>query len=112
MFRNRHTLYFTLACALALIAALPAMAAQPVVNVNTADTETLVQLPRIGPAVAQRIVEFREQNGRFKTKQDLMLVRGIGERTYELLEPYVVLDGDSTLKEKVRVPKAPAKTEG
>ena len=88
----------------ALVAPVSA-AAGDVVNVNSADVETLSLLPRVGPAVAQRIVDHREQNGTFKEKADLMLVRGIGERTFELLEPYVVLEGDSTLSEKVRVPR-------
>lgn len=91
---------------LAPVAAGAAEAAKGVVNVNTASTEQLQMLPRIGPSVATRIVEHREQNGKFATAADLMLVRGIGERTFELLEPYVTLSGETTLKEKVRVPKA------
>ena len=50
-------------------------------------------LPRIGPAVAARIVEHREKNGAFKTADDLMLVRGIGESTFERLKPYVATLG-------------------
>ncbi len=96
------------ACLLILTTVVPAIAAASgeVVNVNSAGVETLALLPRVGPAVAQRIVEHREQNGSFKEKADLMLVRGIGERTYELLEPYVVLEGESTLSEKVRVSRS------
>ena len=59
-------------------------------------------LPRVGPAVAQRIVDFREQNGSFKAVEDLMLVRGIGEKTFERLAPYITLSGETTLSEKVR----------
>ena len=84
-------------------AAVPAAAApQGVVNVNSADAGQLALLPRIGPSTAARIVEFRDANGPFKAAEDLMLVRGIGERTYELLEPFVVIEGDTTLAEKVR----------
>ena len=79
-----------------------AAAADGVVNVNTADEETLQLLPRIGPAVASRIIEHREANGPFKSKEELLLVRGIGESTFERLEPYVVVDGSTTLTEKVR----------
>jgi competence protein ComEA len=91
-----------------VFAPIAALAAGPagVVNVNTATTEQLELLPRIGPAVAARIVEHREANGKFATIEDLMLIRGIGERTFALLEPYVTLSGESTLAEKVRVPKA------
>ena len=63
-------------------AALPVLAAGSAVNVNTATVEQLQLLPRIGPAVAARIVEHREKNGAFKTAEDLMLVRGIGESTF------------------------------
>jgi len=91
----------------ALLAGAPAMAAggKAVVNINTADTEELMLLPRIGPSVAQRIVEFREKNGRFKAAEDLMLVRGVGEKTFALIKPHVAISGETTLVEKVQVPK-------
>jgi competence protein ComEA len=95
-----------LLCCLSLAA--PALAAEgKTVNVNTATATELALLPRIGPSVAAKIVEHREKNGNFKTLDDLMLVRGIGEATYELLKPYVALSGPTTLVEKVKVPKAP-----
>jgi competence protein ComEA len=84
------------------VSALPAAAASGVVNVNTADESQLTLLPRIGPSIAGRIVEFREENGPIEAKEDLMLVRGIGEKTFELLEPFVVTKGDTTHTEKVR----------
>lgn len=88
------------------LGALPVLAAaQGVVNINTADTASLSLLPRVGPAVAQRIVEHREQNGKFQKKEDLLLVRGIGDATFELIAPYVVTEGETTLKEKVRLPR-------
>ncbi len=79
-----------------------AYAVSGVVNVNSADVTTLELLPRVGPAVASRIVAHREENGPFRSKEDLMLVRGVGDATFNLIEPYVVLEGDSTLAEKVR----------
>ncbi|MBZ0113230.1 MAG: helix-hairpin-helix domain-containing protein [Thermoanaerobaculia bacterium] len=87
--------------------AVAAGAATPsgVVNVNQASVDQLTLLPRIGPAVAARIVEHREANGPFAGKEELMLVRGIGERTYENLEPFITLEGKTTLSEKVRLPK-------
>lgn len=74
-----------------------------VVNVNTATVDQLAFLPRIGPSVASRIVEFREENGSFKAPSDLLLVKGIGDRTFELIEPYVAVSGETSLKEKVQV---------
>lgn len=94
---------------LALAAALPAAAASGVVNVNEADESQLSLLPRVGPSIAGRIVEFREANGPFQAKEDLMLVRGIGEKTFDLLEPYVVTEGATTLSDKVRSSDAEAR---
>jgi len=92
---------------LALLAglALPAWAQekQGVVNVNTASVQELQLLPRVGPALAKRIVEFREKHGPFKSPQELMRVSGIGEKSFAMLSPYVSISGTTTLKEKVRV---------
>ena len=79
-----------------------AEAAESKVNINDANVEQLARLPRVGPAVAQRIVDFREENGDFKSAEELMLVCGIGERTFERLAPYISLSGETTLSEKVR----------
>lgn len=96
------------ALSLALLAA-PAMAADTgKVNLNTATAEQLALLPRVGPAVAQRILEHREKNGNFKNPEELLLVRGIGEKTFELIAPYVSLSGPTTLTAKVRAAKKPA----
>ena len=63
-------------------------------------------MPRIGPALAGRIVEFREENGKFQRPEDLMLVRGIGEKTLELLKPFVTTAGETTLASKVNLSRA------
>ena len=90
-----------------VLAALPALAAEARrVNVNTADASQLALLPRVGPSVAQKIIDFRKENGPFKSAEDLMLVQGIGEKTYQLLKPYVAVSGETTLKEKVKASKA------
>ncbi len=83
--------------------ALPALAADGVVNVNKASETELALLPRIGPALAARIVDFREENGELKSTEDLMLVSGIGEKTYELLRHWVVISGETTLTSKVNL---------
>ncbi len=112
MKKSVRTTCALIAFALALTA-LPAFAGDAgVVNVNSAGTAELALLPRIGPAVAQRIVDHREENGAFKALEDLMLVRGIGEKTFELIKPYVALSGDTTLKTKVRVPRPSAESDG
>lgn len=86
-----------------LLAALPALGADgKKVNINAADASQLAMLPRVGPSVAGRIIDYRKQNGPFKKTEDLMLVQGIGEKTFELIKPYVAISGESTLKEKVK----------
>ena len=61
------------------------------VNINTADARLLDTLPGIGPAMAQRIIEYRETQGRFETVEDLKRVRGIGEAKFAKLKDKVCL---------------------
>jgi competence ComEA-like helix-hairpin-helix protein len=104
MLRNaRRASRFVPLVVVLLCAQVAGAAAQGVVNINTASAEQLTLLPRIGPAVAQRIIEFRDQNGKFEQASDLILVRGIGDRTFEVLQPYVTVSGETSLKEKVQV---------
>lgn len=62
-----------------------------IININTATEEQLITLPGIGPAYAKRIVEWREENGLFTEKEQLMEIRGIGERRLEQLVPFIEL---------------------
>jgi len=96
-----------------ILSSLPAQAAAEgkKVNVNSADASQLSMLPRVGPSVAQRIVDYRKQNGPFKKLEDLMLVRGIGDKTFQLLKPYVAISGDTTLREKVHGSRSAASGE-
>ena len=72
------------------VEASPAQPESPI-DINTASVEELTQLPRVGEVTAERIVAWREENGPFTKKEDLMNVDGIGERTYELIEPHVTV---------------------
>ena len=103
----------TLALAFALVALLgvattavaadeaAAAPAKKVVNINQASTDELARLPRVGPSLAGKIVAHRSQNGPFKRTEDLMEVKGIGEKMYAVLKPYVTTSGPTTLTEKV-----------
>lgn len=77
-----------------------------VVNINTADAEQLQMLPRVGPALAGRIIGYREANGPFRSVDEIVAVKGIGDKALEKLEPYLVTSGATTLTEKVSLPRA------
>jgi len=59
------------------------------VNLNTATAAQLESLPGIGKSTAERILEYRQKNGGFKKIEDLMNVRGIGEKSFLKLKPLV-----------------------
>ncbi len=66
-------------------------ASQGQVNLNSAGAAELQKLPGIGPSMAQRIIEFRKENGGFKSAEDLMQVSGIGEKRFEKMRALVKL---------------------
>jgi len=100
----------TLAVAAAAISASPLVAqdkpaathttAKPApavaVNINTASAAELEALPGIGAAMAARIVEYRLKNGPFKKVEDLMNVRGLGEKNFLKLKPQLTLGAVKT----------------
>lgn len=61
------------------------------VNINTADAEGLCKLKGIGPAMAQRIIDYREANGAFQSPEDLQQVKGIGKAKYAKLKDQIVI---------------------
>ena len=61
------------------------------VNINTANQEQLMSLKGIGESYAVRIIEYREKNGPFQTPEDLLKVKGVGEKTFEAIKDNVVV---------------------
>ncbi|MFP4466098.1 MAG: ComEA family DNA-binding protein [Candidatus Goldiibacteriota bacterium] len=62
------------------------------ININTADAGEIMKLPGIGPVYAKRIIEFREKEGSFREKKDLIKVKGIGPVTARKIAPYLVFE--------------------
>ena len=97
---------FVLGCALAALMAVapttataqekaakakPAPAVSTPVNLNTATVADLQGLPGVGAATAKLIIEHREKNGGFKKIEELMNIKGIGEKSFLKLKPMVVV---------------------
>jgi competence protein ComEA len=62
------------------------------ININTADVAALDSLPGIGPALAQRIIDYRQEHGPFARLEDIMEVSGIGPGTFEKLRDLITTD--------------------
>jgi competence protein ComEA len=79
-----------------------AATATAIVNINTASAVDLEALPGIGAKTAARIVEYRQKNGPFKKIEELMNVRGVGEKNFLKLKPQITVaakaDGASAAK--------------
>ena len=72
-------------------AAASVAAANGLVNINTADEKALDTLPGIGPAMAKRIIEYRQTQGSFQQLEDIKKVKGIGDAKYEKLKDKITL---------------------
>jgi comEA protein len=70
------------------------------VDINQAGVTELTKLPGIGEQMAKRIVAYREENGPFEKAEDLMNVRGIGEKSFLKLRPRITVGPDKEVREK------------
>ena len=66
------------------------------INLNTDPVELLTELPGIGDALAQRIVEYRETNGPFRSAEEIMKVKGIGEKVYHAIADLITVEDTKT----------------
>lgn len=64
---------------------------QEKININSADEEALSRVPGIGPKTAEKIRMHREENGMFKNIDDLIEVKGIGQKSLEKMKPYLTI---------------------
>lgn len=61
------------------------------INLNTASATELMQLPHIGEKTAERIVLFRKEHGAFRRPEEVMGVKGVGEKAFARLRPYLIV---------------------
>ncbi|MGW8192914.1 MAG: ComEA family DNA-binding protein [Desulforhopalus sp.] len=59
------------------------------IDINTADEQLLTQVNGVGPVMAKRIVDYRRENGNFKSLDELTNVKGIGQKTLAKMKPYL-----------------------
>jgi competence protein ComEA len=72
------------------------------VNINTASAKELDALPGIGTKTAELIVEYRQKNGPFKKIEELMNVRGVGEKSFLKLKPQLTVTAAATTSKPER----------
>lgn len=68
------------------------------ININTASLTELQKLPRIGAKVAQRIIDYRKTHGKFKKVEELMKVRGIGEKIFKRIKDLITVGNPTKTK--------------
>ncbi len=68
------------------------------ININTATAAELEALPRVGPVVAQRIVDYRTKNGNFKKAEEIMKVQGIGEKIFAEIKDRITVGAETAPK--------------
>lgn len=82
------------------------------VNINAASVSQIAMLPRIGEKVAARVLDYRKTHGPFAKPENLMEVKGIGEKLFVTLKPYLAVSGPTTLAAKVRLGSSSRKRGG
>ncbi len=102
---------FSLCLVLFLSAAVNANKKKPPVrpvNINTATSEELQQVPGIGPATAQKILQMRKSYGPFKSVDDLLAIRGLGQKRLDKMRKYLTVGKMGSAKSDVPSKPAPA----
>jgi competence ComEA-like helix-hairpin-helix protein len=77
------------------------------VNINTASSEELQQVPGIGPVTAEKILQMRKSYGAFKSVDDLLAVKGLGKKRLEKMRKYLTVSKASASRQPPRTPPAP-----
>ena len=70
------------------------------VDINRGSVEELRRLPGIGPVLAERVIQYRREHGKFASIRDIQNVKGIGVKRFAQLEPYIRIDGKTLASDK------------
>jgi comEA protein len=77
------------------------------ININTASSDELQQVPGIGPATAEKILQMRKSYGAFKSVDDLLSIKGLGKKRLEKMRKYLTV-GKVAAKQPAKNPAPPA----
>jgi competence ComEA-like helix-hairpin-helix protein len=110
-FSFRFSLLFLLLSLICSPAALAGKKKPPPkpVNINTATSEELQQVPGIGPATAEKILQMRKSYGAFKSVDDLLAIRGLGPKRLEKMRKYLTVGKPAAAKSNVLPHSVPDK---
>ena len=89
--KSFFTLLVVVAVALSFVPAILAQETEKI-NINKASIEELTRLKQIGPKKAEQIVKYREENGPFERIEDIVKVKGIGPKTFELNKDRITVE--------------------
>ena len=109
MMRARVKLIFCLLAFGLAAGVVPAATKKPPlkpVNINTANAEELQQVPGIGPATADKILQMRKSYGAFKSVDDLLSIKGLGKKRLEKMRKYLTVGKGSAVKQAPKNPPA------
>ncbi len=82
------------------------------INLNVANVKELQELPGVGAATAQRIIDLRQKSGKFQRVEDLLAVRGISPKKLEAMRPYVTVSAPPSPAPPAQKSAPPAKKSG
>lgn len=106
----RTALLFLACCVLLSIAAANKKPPAAPVNLNTATSEELQLVPGIGPVTAEKILQMRKAYGPFKSVDDLLAIKGIGQKRLEKMRRYLTVGRGASQSKPAAATKSPAPT--
>jgi len=90
--RLEKRLFISLIIIVAVLTTFSVAVAAEKININKASIEELATLKKIGPKIAERIVQYREEHGDFKKIDDITNVKGVGEKTFEMIKEMISVE--------------------